>query len=71
MRDLPTPEDIRDAIARETDISAANFPQKISMEDTDTAWKLYAGYWFNAHFGLELSYADLGEGCTTGFRVSV
>jgi len=33
----------------------------ISCDDTDTAWKIFGGYQFNANFGAELGYTDLGE----------
>jgi OOP family OmpA-OmpF porin len=32
-----------------------------TFDDKDSAWKLYAGYGFSKHFGVELQYADLGE----------
>lgn len=32
-----------------------------SLDETDTAWKIYGGYNFNKYFALELFYADLGE----------
>jgi len=33
----------------------------ISCDDTDTAWKIFAGYQFNRHFAVEAGYTDLGE----------
>jgi OmpA-OmpF porin, OOP family len=32
-----------------------------SINDTDTGWKIFAGYQFNPNFALELSYLDLGK----------
>jgi OOP family OmpA-OmpF porin len=32
-----------------------------SADETDTAWKVFAGFQFNRNFALELGYADLGE----------
>jgi len=32
-----------------------------TVDDSDTAWKLFAGYRFNKNFALEGGYADLGE----------
>ncbi|MBU1665601.1 MAG: outer membrane beta-barrel protein [Gammaproteobacteria bacterium] len=32
-----------------------------TAEDTDTAWKLFAGYRINKNFAVEGSYADLGK----------
>jgi OOP family OmpA-OmpF porin len=31
-----------------------------NVDDTDTAWKVYGGYLFNRHVGLELGYVDFG-----------
>jgi opacity protein-like surface antigen len=61
VKDLPGPDDIREAIGQEIDIGRANFPQDNSLDDTDTFWKVFSGYQFNPYFGLELFYADLGE----------
>lgn len=32
-----------------------------SIDDTDTAWKAFAGYRFNQFFAVEASYVDLGQ----------
>jgi OOP family OmpA-OmpF porin len=32
-----------------------------SVDGKDTAWKLFGGYMFNRHFGIEGAYVDLGE----------
>ena len=32
-----------------------------SCDDTDTAFRIFGGYNFNRHFGVELGYADLGK----------
>jgi OOP family OmpA-OmpF porin len=33
----------------------------LDFDESDTAYKLFAGYMFNDYFGAELSYVDLGE----------
>src|SRR4051794_40903395 len=35
-----------------------------AFDDTDTAWKAFAGLKFNSVIGLELAYADLGRATT-------
>lgn len=37
------------------------YTTRSSVDDTDTGWKLFAGYKFNRNFAVEGSYADLGE----------
>jgi OOP family OmpA-OmpF porin len=32
-----------------------------TVDGKDTAWKIFGGYMFNRHFGLEFAYVDLGE----------
>ena len=32
-----------------------------TVDGTDTGYKLFGGYQFNQHFGLELAYVDLGK----------
>ena len=32
-----------------------------SIDDTDTAWKAYAGYRFNRYLAVEIGYVDLGQ----------
>ena len=32
-----------------------------TFDDTDTGWKLFAGYQFSRHFGIEVGYTDLGS----------
>ncbi|HWM42885.1 MAG TPA: outer membrane beta-barrel protein [Burkholderiales bacterium] len=32
-----------------------------SVDGKDTAWKIFGGFMFNRHFGLEVGYVDLGE----------
>lgn len=32
-----------------------------SLDEKDTAWKVYGGYNFSQYFALEMFYADLGE----------
>jgi len=38
----------------------------LSCDDTDTAFRIFGGYNFNKHFGVELGYADLGKVTFTG-----
>ncbi len=33
----------------------------LSLDNTDTGWKLFAGYAFNAYLAAEFSYVDLGQ----------
>jgi OOP family OmpA-OmpF porin len=35
-------------------------PTLVSCNDTDTAWKLFGGYWFNRYIAVEGSYIDWG-----------
>jgi OOP family OmpA-OmpF porin len=37
-----------------------------SCDDTDTAFRVFGGYNFNKHFGVELGYADLGKVTLSG-----
>lgn len=37
-----------------------------TLDEKDTAWKVYSGYKFNNYFSAELFYADLGEGSLSG-----
>jgi hypothetical protein len=46
-----------------TDFSEAN----TSFDDTDTAWKIFAGYHFLQFFAVEGSYRDLGSVSDNGF----
>jgi uncharacterized repeat protein (TIGR01451 family) len=41
-----------------------------SVDESGTAWKIYAGFMFNDWLGLEAGYADLGE-VTTRFGASI
>jgi OOP family OmpA-OmpF porin len=34
-------------------------------DDKDTAWKVFGGYNFHRHFGVELGYTDLGDATAT------
>jgi OOP family OmpA-OmpF porin len=36
-------------------------PTGSSLDDTDTAWKLYLGYQFNPNFAVEGGYVDMGK----------
>lgn len=33
----------------------------LSIDDTDTSWKIFAGYRFHPNFAVELGYVDLGK----------
>jgi len=37
-----------------------------SVDGTDSAFKIFGGYMFNRHFGLEAAYVDLGEASYSG-----
>jgi OmpA-OmpF porin, OOP family len=37
------------------------FGPGVSCDEKDTAWNVFGGYQFNANFGAELGYVDLGE----------
>jgi len=37
-----------------------------SCDDTDTGWKLFAGYQFNPNFAVEAGYVDLGKFTAAG-----
>jgi OOP family OmpA-OmpF porin len=40
-------------------------------DDTDTAWKLFAGYSFNKYFAVEGGYIDFGEASLTGTELGI
>jgi hypothetical protein len=35
--------------------------RNVSLDDSDTAWKAYAGYSFNEYFAVEAGYTNLGQ----------
>jgi OOP family OmpA-OmpF porin len=37
-----------------------------SVDGKDTGWKVFGGYMFNRHFGVEAAYVDLGEASYSG-----
>ena len=37
-----------------------------NCDEKDDAWKVFGGYQFNRHWGLELGYTDLGESSAGG-----
>lgn len=37
-----------------------------SVDGKDTAWKIFGGYLFNRHFGIESAYVNLGEASYSG-----
>lgn len=45
-----------------------------SVDGKDTAWKIFGGYMFNRHFGIEAAYINAGEvsysGTFSGFPVT-
>lgn len=55
-KDMPSAAEIDAELLAEYGIVATS-----TVYDTDTAWKLFAGYRFNKNFALEGSYADLGK----------
>jgi len=42
-------------------MTAAGITGTSSVDETDTAWKIFAGYQYNKYLGVELGYVDLGE----------
>jgi OOP family OmpA-OmpF porin len=42
----------------------------VSCDDTDTAFRIFGGYQFNKHFGVELGYADLGSATISGAGIT-
>lgn len=45
-------------------------PTGISHEQTSTAYRFEAGYWFNPYVGLQANYADLGKNTTHSHNVT-
>ncbi len=43
------------------ELAAAGITGTSSVDETDTAWKIFAGYQHNKYLGVELGYVDLGE----------
>ncbi len=43
------------------DMAEAGITGTSSVDDTDTAWKIFAGYQYNRYLGVEVGYVDLGE----------
>lgn len=41
-------------------LAADSITATTSVDDTDTAWKIFGGYRMNANFGLEAAYMDYG-----------
>jgi OOP family OmpA-OmpF porin len=37
-----------------------------TVDGKDTGWKIFGGYMFNRHFGIEGAYVDLGEASYSG-----
>ena len=54
-------EDFPSASEFNAELAALGITATSSVDDTDTGWKLFAGYRFNRNFAVEGSYADLGE----------
>ena len=48
------------------DSGVSNLTGTAKLDDTDTGFKLFAGYQFNNYFSLEGHYADFGEASLTG-----
>jgi OOP family OmpA-OmpF porin len=57
----------------QTEIDYAAFPGLTVTDDSDTSWKLFAGYNFNKNVALEFAYQDLGDSTVdlSGVPVSV
>jgi OmpA-OmpF porin, OOP family len=51
-----------------------DLPAGLSCNDTDTAWKIFAGYQFHPNLAAEVGYVNLGEtkasGVTSGVNVN-
>jgi len=43
------------------DIDTSTFAPGATADDKDTSFRVFGGYQFNKHFGVELGYATLGE----------
>lgn len=44
-----------------TEVDYVEFAGVTILDDSDTSWKLFAGYNINENFAVEVSYQDLGE----------
>lgn len=53
--------DLMEAEAGSIGIDGFAGTESASIDDSDTAWKLFAGYQFHPNFAVELAYLDLGE----------
>ena len=42
----------------------------LSCDDTDTAWKIFAGYQFHPSFAAEAGYINLGKASAAGFGLT-
>lgn len=54
-------KDVPSAAELDAQNAADGFTTITSIDDTDTGWKLFAGYKFNRNFAVEGSYTDFGE----------
>jgi len=43
------------------DLAALGYTVQATMDDTDTGWKVFAGYRFNPYLAIEGGYVDLGK----------
>ena len=43
------------------DVTTGLIDANKSVDGKDTAWKIFGGYMFNRHFGIEAAYLNLGE----------
>ena len=43
------------------DVTTGLIDANRSVDGKDTAWKIFGGYMFNRHFGIEGAYVNLGE----------
>ena len=54
-------EDLDDAAAVAAIAIDPSFIGQVDIDETDHGWKLYGGYNFNQHIGIEGGYYDLGQ----------
>lgn len=54
-------KDAPSAAEFDADLAAEGITASSSVDDTDTAWKVFGGYKLNRYLAIEASYVDLGE----------
>jgi OOP family OmpA-OmpF porin len=50
--------------------ACSGLPPGVSCDEEDTGWKIFGGFQFNRHLGVELGYANLGEASASGLGVT-